>query len=103
MRELFYAGAILTFGAIPAAFLAAARMFHFGRADELRTWVMLALVVAWSLAGGLGLLRLKKWAALLVSIPVAAVGVMMLTETPAVAIFAFAPLAVTAWGWKTLR
>jgi hypothetical protein len=99
-REIFYAGALMALGGTPAPFLGLARAYQVYGEPELSMWVAMIGAVIWLVAGGIGLLRLRRWAALLLSIPVALLGLAMLNI---VSVFCFLPLAVTVAGWRTLR
>jgi hypothetical protein len=99
-REIFYAGALMALGGTPAPLLGLARAYRVHGEPSLSMWVLMIGAVVWLIAGGVGLLRLQRWAALLLSVPIAILGLGMLNI---VSIFCLLPLAITVAGWRTLR
>jgi hypothetical protein len=99
-REIFYAGALLALASVAAPFIGLAKAYEVYGEPDFSMWVLMIGAVIWLTAGGIGLLRLRRWAALLLSIPAAILGVWMLNI---LSIFFLLPLAVTVAGWRTLR
>jgi hypothetical protein len=86
---------------IAGVFLALARLYRDSPNPGAREWLMAIAALAWLIVGGVGLLRLRRWAALLLSVPLAILG--LWTMNAVMILFLLAPLAITAAGWRTLR
>lgn len=99
-REIFYAGGLIALLSITGVFIGFARAYRDSLYPGPRDWLIAVAVIAWFVAGGIGLLRLQRWAALLLSIPTAILGLSMLNVGT---ILLLLPLAVTVAGWRTLR
>ncbi|MEA2462976.1 MAG: hypothetical protein QOJ98_723 [Acidobacteriota bacterium] len=99
-REIFYTGALLALAGIAGVFVGLARAYGDMPEPGARVWLMAIAAIVWLIAGGIGLLRLQRWAALLLSIPAAILGLWMLNVA---SVFFLLPLAVTIAGWRTLR
>ena len=99
-REVFYAGALCAFFSITGVFVGLARVYRDAPEPGPRLWLIAIAVIVWLIAGGIGLLRLRRWAALMLSIPTAIAGLWL---TGVVTVFFLVPLAITVLGRRTLR
>ncbi|HYK05505.1 MAG TPA: hypothetical protein VE974_27380 [Thermoanaerobaculia bacterium] len=99
-REIFYAGGLLALFSITGVFVGLARAHRDTPEPNARAWLIAIAALVWLIAGGIGLLRLQRWAALLLSIPAALLGLWMLNV---VSILFLLPLAITVAGWRSLR
>jgi len=99
-REIFYAGALLALASILGVFIGFARAYRDSLYPGPLDWLFAVAIIAWLLVVGIGLLRLRRWAALLLGVPIAILGVWMLN---AGTVLLLLPLAVTVAGWRTLR